>query len=58
MKLADLVAAALVTGATVALVAGEMAISGAQDLRGIYWLSIGVASLRAAVQVALPEPKT
>jgi hypothetical protein len=57
MKLAELLGAGLVMGATCAFVAGELSIARAQDLRGIYWLAVGVASLRAAVQMAQPERK-
>ena len=57
MKVVDLLAIALVVGATGAFVAGEIAIAGAEDLRAIYWLAVGVASLRAAVQVAQPGAK-
>lgn len=58
MKLVDLFAIVLMIGATGAFVAGEMALAGAQDLRAIYWLAVGVASLRAAVQVVQPGAKT
>lgn len=58
MKLVDLLAIVLLIGAAGAFVAGEMALAGAQDLRAIYWLAVGVVSLRAAVQVVQPGAKT
>ena len=54
MKLVDVIAVALVIAAASAFVAGEMAIARVEDLRAVYWLAVGVVSLRAAVQVARP----
>jgi hypothetical protein len=41
----------------VAFLAGEMAIARTEDLRAIYWLVIGIVSMRAGVQIARPGPK-
>jgi hypothetical protein len=54
MKLVDVLAVALLVAAVSAFVAGEGAIARAEDLRAVYWLAIGIVSLRAAVQVARP----
>ena len=54
MKLVDVLAVALVVGAVGAFVAGEAAMTRAEDLRAVYWLAVGVVSLRAAVQVVRP----
>ncbi|HXN32215.1 MAG TPA: hypothetical protein VN894_10150 [Polyangiaceae bacterium] len=58
MKLVDVLAIALVIAAVGAFVAGEMAIARADDLRAVYWLAVGVVSLRAAVQVARPGARS
>jgi hypothetical protein len=57
MQLVDALAIALVIAAGVAFVLGETALTRAEDLRAIYWLAVGVVSLRAAVQVARPGAK-
>jgi hypothetical protein len=54
MKLVDVLAIALVLAAVGAFLAGEMAIAHTDDLRAVYWLVVGVVSLRAAVQVVRP----
>jgi hypothetical protein len=54
MRLVDGLAIALVIASGAAFIAGEVALSKAEDLRAIYWLAIGVVSLRAAVQIARP----
>jgi len=54
MKLVDVLAVALVVAAAAAFVAGEAAMTHAEDLRAVYWLAVGVVSLRAAVQVVRP----
>jgi hypothetical protein len=57
MTLVDVLAIALVLASGGAFIAGESALSRTEDLRALYWLMIGVVSLRAAVQVARPGPK-
>ena len=54
MKLVDVLAIALVLAAVGAFIAGEAAMTHAEDLRALYWLAVGVVSLRAAVQVVRP----
>jgi hypothetical protein len=58
MQLVDVLAIVLVVAAAVAFVFGETALARAEDLQAIYWLAVGVVSLRAAVQVARPGAKT
>jgi hypothetical protein len=58
MQLVDVLAIVLVVAAAVAFVFGENALARAEDLRAMYWLAVGVVSLRAAVQVARPGAKT
>jgi hypothetical protein len=58
MTLVDVLAIALVVGAVGAFVAGEGALARADDLRAVYWLAVGIVSLRAAVQVARPGTKS
>ena len=57
MKVVDALAIALVAGAAAAFLAGEMAIARTEDLRAIYWLVVGVVSVRAGVQIARPGAK-
>jgi hypothetical protein len=58
MQLVDVLAIALVVVAAAALLLGESALARAEDLQALYWLVVGVVSLRAAVQVARPGAKT
>jgi len=58
MQLVDALAVALVVVAGTSFVLGEGALSRAEDLQAIYWLVVGVVSLRAAVQVARPGART
>jgi hypothetical protein len=57
MRLVDTLAIALVVGASAAFLAGEMAIARTEDLRALYWLVVGVVSVRAGVQIARPGTK-
>jgi hypothetical protein len=57
MQFADFLALGLVLLAAVSFYMGESALSGAEDLHAIYWLVVGIVSLRAAVQVARPAEK-
>lgn len=54
MRLLDLLAAALIVGSGAAFVFGAGALARAADLQALYWLCVGVAALRAAVQLARP----
>jgi hypothetical protein len=54
MQLVDLLAIALLVAAATAFVLGEGALARAEDLLALYWLAVGVASLRAATQIARP----
>lgn len=54
MQLVDVLAIVLVVAAAVAFVLGESALARAEDLTALYWLAVGIVSLRAAVQVARP----
>ncbi len=57
MQLVDVLAIALVAAAGVTLVLGEAALARADDLHAVYWLAVGLVSLRAGVQVARPGAK-
>lgn len=57
MSFVDVLAIVLLVAAGSAFVAGEMALARAEDLHAIYWLAVGVVSLRAAVQIARPGAK-
>jgi hypothetical protein len=54
MTFVDALAIVLIVASGGAFIAGEVALSRAEDLRAIYWLTIGVVSLRAAVQITRP----
>ena len=58
MQLVDVLAIVLLVAAGVAFFVGDSALSRAEDLQALYWLIVGVVSLRAAVQVARPGAKT
>ena len=58
MQIVDVFAVALLIAAAAAFVLGEGALARAEDLHALYWLAVGVASLRAATQVARPGGKT
>jgi hypothetical protein len=57
MHLVDALAIALVVAAAVAFFFGEAALARAEDLQALYWLVIGIASLRAGVGIARPGAK-
>jgi hypothetical protein len=57
MTLVDVLALALIVGACGAFLAGEVALARADDLQAIYWLAVGVVSLRSGVQIARPGAK-
>lgn len=54
MRLLDWLAAALLLGSGASFVWGAGALSKAEDLQAIYWLGVGIASLRASVQLVRP----
>lgn len=54
MTVVDVLAIVLVMASGGAFLGGEIALARAEDLRAIYWLAVGVVSLRAAVQMARP----
>ncbi len=58
MQWADAFAIVLAVSAGAAFLFGEQALARVEDLRALYWLAIGVLSLRAAVQIARPGAKT
>jgi len=58
MQLVDVLAIALLIAAGASFVVGEGALTRAEDLQAIYWLAVGVVSLRAAVQIARPGAKS
>jgi hypothetical protein len=54
MQLVDVLAVALLLAAGAAFLLGGSALARAEDLQALYWLAVGVVSLRAAVQDARP----
>ena len=54
MRLSDAVGLALLVFASCAFGFGEVALSEAEDLRSVYWLTVGVVALRASVAVVRP----
>jgi len=54
MQAFDVVAALLVVLAVVAFAVGNSALARAEDIHALYWLVVGVVSMRAAVQLAKP----
>jgi len=57
MTLVDVLAIALVLASGGAFIFGESALSRTEDLRALYWLLVGIISLRAAIQMARPGSK-
>ena len=54
MQVVDVLAVALLLAAAVSFVMGESALARAEDLQALYWLVVGVVSLRAGVHIARP----
>jgi|CZKU01.1.fsa_nt_gi hypothetical protein len=54
MQVTDAVAILLTVGAGVAFIVGERALARVDDMQAIYWLTMGVGSLYAAVKLAKP----
>jgi hypothetical protein len=57
MRVTDVLAIVLVLASGGSFAAGEGALAQADDVRAIYWLLVGAASLWAAVQVGRPAAK-
>ena len=55
-KLLDAVAVMLLVAAVAAFVLGNSALARTDDLHALYWLVIGVVTVRAAVQIGRPGP--
>ncbi len=51
----DVVAVALLVMAAAAFVVGSGALARAEDLKALFWLFVGVVSVRGAVVVARPS---
>jgi hypothetical protein len=54
MQLSDTLAIVLTVAAAAAIVVGERALAREEDMFALYWLTVGVVSLHAAVQIARP----
>jgi hypothetical protein len=54
MQWVDVLAIALVVAAGAAFLLGASALARSEDLHAVYWLAVGMVSLRAAIQVARP----
>ena len=57
MQLTDTLAIVLAVAAGAAFLVGERALAQEEDIRALYWLTVGVVSLYAAVQIARPGAK-
>ena len=57
MQLSDMLAIVLAAAAAAAIVVGERALAREEDMFALYWLTVGVVSLQAAVQIARPGTK-
>jgi hypothetical protein len=58
MHLVDVLAVALLVAAGTAFILGEEALARSEDLHAVYWLAVGLVSIRAAIQVARPGART
>jgi hypothetical protein len=54
MRVIDAFAALFLVGAGAAFVMGGFALAKASDLEALYWLVVGLAAMRASVQMARP----
>ena len=52
MHVYDVIALVMLAGSAVALGLGGSALARAEDLSAVYWLVVGVVTLRASVQIA------
>jgi hypothetical protein len=57
MQFSDTLAIALAVAAAAAFVVGERALAREEDMFALYWLTVGVVALHAAVQIARPGAK-
>lgn len=57
VPMAEAVSAGFFVLATVAFALGSSALARAEDLRALYWLVVGLVSVRAAVSVVRPGAK-
>lgn len=55
MQLLDVLAALLVLASAVAFGLGATALARSSDVEALYWLVVGVVSVRAGVALAKPE---
>ncbi len=58
MRWLDALGVALVLGAGGAFLLGQSALARTDDLVALYWLAVGAASLRAAVQMSRGGART
>ncbi len=58
MQLVDVLAILLLGAGVAAFFLGESALARSEDLAALYWLAVGVTSLRAAVQISRPVSRT
>lgn len=54
LVISDVLAIVLLVGAAAAFAMGASALARAEDLRALYWLAVGIASVRASVHMARP----
>ena len=54
MQAFDVVAVLLVVLAVIAFAVGNAALAKAEDIHALYWLIVGVVSMRSAIQLAKP----
>lgn len=54
MQLLDVLGALLVLGATAAFTFGALALTRSNDVEALYFLVVGIAALRAGVQIVRP----
>jgi hypothetical protein len=55
MQLLDGIALAMVVAAGLAFGVGAVSLAGAEDVKALYWLVVGVVSVQGAVQLARPR---
>jgi hypothetical protein len=57
LALPDALALALLVGAAVAFLLGQVALADAHDLQALYWLVVGSVCVQAAVRMGSPGAK-
>jgi hypothetical protein len=55
MQLLDGIALAMVVTAGLAFGVGAVSLAGAEDVKALYWLVVGVVAVQGAVQLARPR---